>query len=106
VRRYGFHGLSYKYIVSVLPELDPKAAAGRTVVLHLGNGARMCAVEAGRSVASTMGFTSLDGLAMSTRCGALDPGVMLYLMASADWTRAPSRTWSTTGRDCSASPAS
>lgn len=80
VRRYGFHGLSYEYIVSVLPELDPKAAAGRTVVLHLGNGASMCAVEAGGSVASTMGFSSLDGLAMGTRCGALDPGVMLYLM--------------------------
>jgi acetate kinase len=80
VRRYGFHGLSYEYVASVLPTLDTRAAAGRTVVLHLGNGASMCALEAGRSVASTMGFTALDGLAMGTRCGALDPGVMLYLM--------------------------
>jgi acetate kinase len=80
VRRYGFHGLSYEYIASVLPTLDAKAAAGRTVVLHLGNGASMCALEAGRSVASTMGFTALEGLAMGTRCGSLDPGVMLYLM--------------------------
>ncbi|MBP7002154.1 acetate/propionate family kinase [Amaricoccus sp.] len=80
VRRYGFHGLSYEYIASALPEHDPKAAAGRTVVLHLGNGASMCAVGAGRSVASTMGFTALDGLPMGTRSGALDPGVVLYLM--------------------------
>jgi acetate kinase len=80
VRRYGFHGLSYEYIASVLPQFDTKAAAGRTVVLHLGNGASMCALEAGRSVASTMGFTALDGLPMGTRCGALDPGVILYLI--------------------------
>ncbi len=80
VRRYGFHGLSYEYIASVLPDLDPAAAAGRTIVLHLGNGASMCALMAGRSVASTMGFTALDGLPMGTRCGALDPGVVLYLM--------------------------
>jgi acetate kinase len=80
VRRYGFHGLSYEYIASVLPTLDARAAAGRTVVLHLGNGASMCALEAGRSVASTMGFTALDGLPMGTRCGSLDPGVMLFLM--------------------------
>ena len=80
VRRYGFHGLSYEYVASALPALDAKAAAGRTVVLHLGNGASMCALEAGRSVASTMGFTAVDGLVMGTRCGALDPGVMLYLM--------------------------
>jgi acetate kinase len=80
VRRYGFHGLSYEYIASVLPSLDARAAAGRTVVLHLGNGASMCALEAGRSVTSTMGFTALDGLVMGTRCGTLDPGVMLYLM--------------------------
>ena len=80
VRRYGFHGLSYEYIASVLPQLDPVAAQGRTVVLHLGNGASMCALAAGRSVASTMGFTAVDGLPMGTRCGALDPGVILYLM--------------------------
>ena len=80
VRRYGFHGLSYEYIASVLPRFDAKAAAGKTVVLHLGNGASMCALASGRSVASTMGFTAVDGLAMGTRCGALDPGVILYLM--------------------------
>ena len=82
VRRYGFHGLSYEYIASVLPQSDPKAASGKTVVLHLGNGASMCALEAGRSVASTMGFTALEGLPMGTRCGAIDPGVLLYLMDS------------------------
>jgi acetate kinase len=80
VRRYGFHGLSYEYIASVLPQFDPKAAQGRTVVLHLGNGASMCALSAGRSVATTMGFTAVDGLPMGTRCGALDPGVILYLL--------------------------
>jgi acetate kinase len=80
VRRYGFHGLSYEYIASRLPQLDPKAAQGRTVVLHLGNGASMCALAGGRSVASTMGFTAVDGLPMGTRCGAIDPGVILYLM--------------------------
>jgi acetate kinase len=80
VRRYGFHGLSYEYIASKLPGLDPKAAAGRTVVLHLGNGASMCAMREGRSVASTMGFTAVDGLPMGTRCGAVDPGVILYLL--------------------------
>ncbi len=80
VQRYGFHGLSYEYIASVLPELDAKAASGRCVVLHLGNGASMCALSGGRSVASTMGFTAVDGLPMGTRCGALDPGVVLYLI--------------------------
>jgi acetate kinase len=80
VRRYGFHGLSYEYIASVLPEFDRRAAGGKAVVLHLGNGASMCALAAGRSIATTMGFTALDGLPMGTRCGALDPGVMLYLM--------------------------
>jgi acetate kinase len=80
VRRYGFHGLSYEYIASVLPDVDPRAARGRTVVLHLGNGASMCALQDGRSVASTMGFTAVDGLPMGTRCGALDPGVVLYLL--------------------------
>jgi acetate kinase len=80
VRRYGFHGLSYEYVASVLGRHDPRAAAGRCVVLHLGNGASGCALLAGRSVASTMGFTAVDGLMMGTRCGALDPGVVLYLM--------------------------
>ncbi|MBL8351297.1 MAG: acetate/propionate family kinase [Burkholderiaceae bacterium] len=80
VRRYGFHGLSYEYIASVLPQHDARAAAGKTVVLHLGNGASMCAIAGGRSVASTMGFTAVDGLPMGTRSGALDPGVILYLI--------------------------
>jgi acetate kinase len=80
VRRYGFHGLSYEYIASALPAVDAAAAAGRVVVAHLGNGASMCAIRAGRSLANTMGFTALDGLPMGTRCGSLDPGVMLYLM--------------------------
>jgi acetate kinase len=80
VRRYGFHGLSYAYIASVLPQVDPRAATGRTVVLHLGNGASMCAIRNGNSVASTMGFTAVDGLPMGTRCGNLDPGVVLYLL--------------------------
>ena len=80
VRRYGFHGLSYEYIAQALPRYDARAAAGRTIVLHLGNGASMCAIADGKSVASTMGFTAVDGLPMGTRCGALDPGVMLYLM--------------------------
>lgn len=79
VRRYGFHGLSYEYIASILPEVDPAAAAGRTIVLHLGNGASMCALRAGKSQATTMGFTALDGLPMGTRCGAIDPGVVIYL---------------------------
>ena len=80
VRRYGFHGLSYEYIASTLPQHDARAAAGRCVVLHLGNGSSMCALEAGRSVASTMGFTAVDGLPMGTRCGSIDPGVILYLL--------------------------
>ncbi|MCU0950241.1 MAG: acetate/propionate family kinase [Burkholderiaceae bacterium] len=80
VRRYGFHGLSYEYIASVLPQHDARAAAGRTLVLHLGNGASICALRAGRSVATSLGFTALDGLLMGTRCGALDPGVVLLLL--------------------------
>ncbi len=78
LRRYGFHGLSYEYIAGVLAEFDPAAAAGRTVVAHLGNGASMCALRARKSVATTMGFTAVDGLVMGTRSGALDPGVVLY----------------------------
>ncbi len=80
IRRYGFHGLSYEYIAGVLPGLLGPAADGRVVVAHLGAGASMCAMRARRSVATTMGFTALDGLPMARRCGALDPGVVLYLM--------------------------
>jgi acetate kinase len=80
VKRYGFHGLSYEYIASVLPQYDARAAAGRTIVLHLGNGSSMCALQSGHSVASTMGFTAVDGLMMGTRCGTIDPGVILYLI--------------------------
>jgi acetate kinase len=80
VRRYGFHGLSYEYIASTFPAIDRRMADGRTVVAHLGNGASLCAMERGKSVASTMSFTALDGLVMGTRCGAIDPGVLLYLI--------------------------
>jgi len=80
VRRYGFHGLSYEYIASVLPDFEPKAASGRVVIAHLGNGASMCALRACKSAATTMGFTASDGLPMGTRCGSIDPGVLLYLM--------------------------
>jgi acetate kinase len=80
VRRYGFHGLSYEYIASVLPQLAPEIAQGRVVVAHLGNGCSACAMKAGISVATTMGFTALDGLPMGTRCGALDPGIVLHLI--------------------------
>lgn len=80
VRRYGFHGLSYEYVTEALGEISPAHAAGRVVVTHLGNGASMCAIQGGQSVGSTMGFTALDGLPMGTRCGQLDPGVVLYLM--------------------------
>ncbi|WP_226575240.1 acetate/propionate family kinase [Acuticoccus sediminis] len=86
VRRYGFHGLSYEYVAERLAEVAPKAAAGRTIVAHLGSGASMCALEAGRSVESTMGFTALDGLPMGTRPGQLDPGVVLYLIAERGFT--------------------
>jgi len=80
IQHYGFHGLSYEYIATRLTEVDPRAATGRTVVAHLGNGASMCALSGGRSIATTMGFTPLDGLMMGTRCGTIDPGVLLYLM--------------------------
>jgi acetate kinase len=80
VRRYGFHGLSYEWIASRLPAISPRLAEGRCVVLHLGNGASGCAMQAGRSVATTMGFTALDGLAMGTRSGAVDPGLVLHLI--------------------------
>ncbi len=80
IKRYGFHGLSYEYVASVLPEHLGDKAGGRVVVAHLGNGASMCAIRQGRSVATTMGFTALDGLVMGTRCGLIDPGVILHLL--------------------------
>ncbi|MBV8650767.1 MAG: acetate kinase, partial [Alphaproteobacteria bacterium] len=80
IRRYGFHGLSYEYIAHRLPEVAPEIAEGRVVVAHLGNGASLCALKAGRSIDSTMGFTALDGLPMGTRCGALDAGVVIHLL--------------------------
>jgi acetate kinase len=82
VRRYGFHGLSYEYIARRLAELDPKAATGRVIAAHLGNGASLCAMHAGRSIDTTMGFTAVEGLVMGTRTGSLDPGVLLYLLQS------------------------
>jgi acetate kinase len=87
VRRYGFHGLSYEYVAWLLSSGRFPATARRTIVAHLGNGASMCAIERGRSVATTMGFTSLDGLVMGTRCGAIDPGVLLYLLGHHGMTR-------------------
>lgn len=80
VRRYGFHGLSYEYIARRLKDVAPDIAHGRVVVAHLGSGASMCAIRGGKSLDTTMGFSALDGLPMGTRCGRLDPGVILYLM--------------------------
>ena len=80
VKRYGFHGISYEYVTGRLRDLAPELAQGRVIVAHLGNGASLCAVLNGRSVASTMGFTAVDGLMMGTRCGALDPGVLIHMM--------------------------
>jgi acetate kinase len=80
VVRYGFHGLSYEYIASVLPQYDRRAASGRTVVAHLGSGASLCALVDRRSVATTLSFGALDGLLMGTRCGSLDPEVVIYLI--------------------------
>lgn len=79
VQRYGFHGLSYEYIASVLPEVAPEIARGRVIVAHLGSGASMCALRNGKSVDTTLGFTALDGLCMGTRPGSVDPGVILHL---------------------------
>lgn len=78
IRRYGFHGLSYEYIARRLAEIDPETAEGRVIAAHLGNGASLCAMRGGRSVDTTMGFTALDGLMMGTRCGSIDPGVVLH----------------------------
>jgi acetate kinase len=80
MRRYGFHGLSYDYIAGRLAALSPSVAAGRVIAAHLGNGASLCAMAAGKSLDTSMGFTALDGLIMGTRCGALDPGAVLYLL--------------------------
>jgi acetate kinase len=80
VQRYGFHGLSYEYIAEEFTHVDASAPLAKTIVLHLGNGSSLCAMDGGRSVATTMGFTPADGLPMGTRCGALDPGVVVYLM--------------------------
>ena len=79
VRRYGFHGLSFEYVAGRLAEIAPELAAKRTVIAHLGNGASLCALRDGRSIDTTMGLTPLDGLVMGTRCGTIDPGVLLYL---------------------------
>src|SRR6185436_326652 len=79
VQRYGFHGLSYEYIASALPQAAPEIAGGRVIVAHLGSGASLCALRDRKSVDSTLGFTALDGLCMGTRPGAVDPGVVLYL---------------------------
>jgi acetate kinase len=88
IRRYGFHGLSYEYIVRQLPRVAPQLAGGKIVVAHLGNGASMCAIKAGKSIDSTMGFTALEGLMMGTRSGAIDPGVLLHLMMQEGMTAA------------------
>lgn len=82
VQRYGFHGLSYEYVSSLLPEVAPEIARGRVIIAHLGSGASLCALRGGKSVDHTLGFTALDGLCMGTRPGALDPGVVLYLFQS------------------------
>jgi len=82
VQRYGFHGISYEYISSMLPKLAPAIANGKVIVAHLGSGASLCAMKDGKSVDSTLGFTALDGLCMGTRPGSLDPGVVLYLFQS------------------------
>jgi len=88
VRRYGFHGLSYEYIADRLRQIAPEVTKGRMIVAHLGSGASMCALDNGRSIESTLGFTALDGLPMGTRPGQLDPGVVLYLIAEKGMTAA------------------
>jgi acetate kinase len=88
VRRYGFHGLSYEYIAGAFAMVAPAIALGRVIVAHLGNGASLCALREGRSIDTTMGFTALDGLPMGTRCGALDPGVILYMLQQQNLTPA------------------
>lgn len=87
VVRYGFHGISYSYIAQRLAQIDPQLATGRTIIAHLGSGASLCALKDGKSLETTMGFSALDGLMMGTRCGAIDPGVLLYMVQEekADW---------------------
>jgi len=80
IRRYGFHGLSYEYVSGRLAEIAPEHGGKRIVIAHLGNGASLCAIQEGRSVATTMGFTAVEGLVMGTRCGSIDPGALIYLM--------------------------
>ncbi|HEY6132000.1 MAG TPA: acetate/propionate family kinase [Halioglobus sp.] len=92
VRRYGFHGLSYEYIAATLPQVAPDIANGRVIVAHLGSGASLCALRAGKSVDSTMGFSALDGIPMGTRPGAVDPGVLLYLVSQRHMTPAALET--------------
>ncbi|CAB1369441.1 acetate/propionate family kinase [Denitratisoma oestradiolicum] len=84
VKRYGFHGLSYEYIAETLPQYLDNQARGRVIVAHLGNGSSLCAMKDGRSIATTMGFTAIEGLMMGTRTGSIDPGVLLYLMEFQD----------------------
>ena len=105
VRRYGFHGLSYEYIAGRLAQQSPALARGRVIVAHLGSGASLCALNGGRSIETTTGFSALDGLVMATRCGSLDPGVILYL-GRKDTASPISRTCCTGAPACSASPAS
>ncbi|EJC83212.1 acetate kinase [Rhizobium leguminosarum bv. trifolii WSM2297] len=88
VRRYGFHGLSYEYIAGRLAEIAPDIGRGRVIVAHLGSGASLCALKDGKSIESTLGFTALDGLPMGTRCGQIDPGVLLYLLLQGGMTAA------------------
>jgi acetate kinase len=85
IKRYGFHGLSYEFIAGRLAEIDERAAKGRTIVCHLGNGASLCALRSGKSVATTMGFTPLDGVPMGTRCGTISPDVLLYFLRQEKW---------------------
>jgi acetate kinase len=80
IKRYGFHGLSYEFVSARLRKIAPDQADKRIIIAHLGNGASLCAIHRGRSVATTMGFTAVDGLVMGTRCGSIDPGVLIYLM--------------------------
>jgi acetate kinase len=98
IRRYGFHGLSYEYIAKTLPSVAPDLASKRIIVAHLGSGASMCAINEGRSVESTLGFTALDGPPMGTRCGQIDPGVLLYLISEKGM--APSDVQNFLYRDC------
>ena len=106
IRRYGFHGLSYEFLVSRMRDMCPEIASARVILAHLGNGASLCAVNRGRSVASTMGFTAVDGLMMGTRCGALDAGVILHLMRQYQMDAAKNlKTWFIESRGYSACPA-